>query len=56
MSAPAIPLAEPSPIEAARETAKLLSTGVIELAMGHAPHVEATEDFVLGLNGFLPKG
>jgi len=47
---------DPMPIEAARETAKLLSTGVIELATGHAPHVEATEDFVLGLNGFLPKG
>ncbi|PYP00692.1 MAG: hypothetical protein DMD61_03230 [Gemmatimonadetes bacterium] len=47
---------DPMPIEAARETAKLLSTGVIELATGHAPHVEATEDFVLGLDGFLPKG
>src|SRR5947208_9791814 len=42
------------PLEAARETAALLSTGVIELATGHAPHVEATEDFERALGGFLP--
>src|SRR5207249_7799956 len=36
---------DPMPLEAARETAALLSTGVIELATGHAPHVEATEQF-----------
>lgn len=47
---------DPMPIEAARETAALLSTGVLELATGHAPHVEATEDFVRALDGFLPKG
>jgi len=47
---------DPMPIEAARETAALLSTGVLELATGHAPHVEATEDFVRGLDTFLPKG
>ena len=47
---------DPMPIEAARETAALLSTGVFELATGHAPHVEATEDFVRALDGFLPKG
>ncbi len=46
---------DPMPIEAARETAALLSTGVFELATGHAPHVEATEDFVRALDGFLPK-
>ena len=45
---------DPLPIESARETAALLDTGVIELATGHAPHVEATEDFVRALNGFLP--
>src|SRR5207237_432769 len=37
---------DPMPLESARETAALLSTGVIELATGHAPHVEATEAFV----------
>src|SRR5881628_2861368 len=46
---------DPMPIEAARETAQLLSTGVIELATGHAPHVEATEVFERALDGFLPK-
>jgi proline iminopeptidase len=46
---------DPMPIEAARETAALLGTRVIELATGHAPHVEATEDLVRALDGFLPK-
>ena len=46
---------DPLPIEAARETAGLLSTGVIELATGHAPHVEATEEFERALGGFLPQ-
>ena len=47
---------DPLPIESARETAALLDTGVIELATGHAPHVEATEDFVRVLDSFLPRG
>src|SRR6058998_2594118 len=46
---------DPMPIESARETAALLDTGVIELATGHAPHVEATEDFVRALDRFLPR-
>lgn len=46
---------DPMPIEAARETAALLSTGVVELGTGHAPHVEATEAFVRVLDGFLPR-
>jgi proline iminopeptidase len=46
---------DPMPLESARETAALLSTGVIELATGHAPHVEATEDFVRALDAFLPR-
>src|SRR5690242_9154729 len=46
---------DPMPIEAARETAALLGTRLIELATGHAPHVEATEDFGRALDGFLPK-
>ncbi len=45
---------DPMPIDSARETAALLDTGVIELATGHAPHVEATEEFVRALDGFLP--
>jgi len=49
-------ISDPMPIESARETAALLDTGVIELATGHAPHVEATEDFVRALDGFLPRG
>jgi proline iminopeptidase len=49
-------IADPMPLEAARETAGLLSTGVIELATGHAPHVEVTEDFERALGRFLPKG
>jgi len=28
---------------------------VIELATGHAPHVEATEHFERVLDGFLPR-
>ncbi|HVH66291.1 MAG TPA: alpha/beta fold hydrolase, partial [Gemmatimonadales bacterium] len=46
---------DPMPLESARETAALLHAGVIELGTGHAPHVEATEDFVRALDGFLPK-
>ena len=47
---------DPIPLESARETAALLHAGVIELATGHAPHVEATEEFVRALDGFLPRG
>jgi pimeloyl-ACP methyl ester carboxylesterase len=47
---------DPMPIESARELAASLDTGVVELATGHAPHVEATEDFVRVLDAFLPRG
>jgi pimeloyl-ACP methyl ester carboxylesterase len=45
---------DPMPLEAARETAALLHASVIELPTGHAPHVEATDEFVQALDGFLP--
>jgi len=46
---------DPMPIEGARELAALLDASLIELPTGHAPHVEATDDFVRALDGFLPK-
>jgi proline iminopeptidase len=45
---------DPLPIEAARELAALLEAPAVELATGHVPHVEATEEFVRVLDGFLP--
>lgn len=45
---------DPMPLESARETAALLGTGVIELATGHAPHVEAPAAFERALERFLP--
>lgn len=47
---------DPMPLESARETAGLLDTGVVELATGHAPHVEAPEQFERAFDGFLPTG
>ncbi|HYK82836.1 MAG TPA: alpha/beta fold hydrolase [Gemmatimonadales bacterium] len=47
-------VSDPMPLESARQTAALLHTGVRELATGHAPHVEATEEFLRGLDAFLP--
>lgn len=47
---------DPLPIEAARELAALLDASLVELSTGHVPHVEATEEFVRVLDGFLPKG
>ncbi|PYP21951.1 MAG: hypothetical protein DMD53_05180 [Gemmatimonadetes bacterium] len=46
---------DPMPLDGARELAALLRTGVLELATGHAPHVEATQDFVRALDRFLPR-
>lgn len=46
---------DPIPIAASRELALLLHARLIELPVGHCPHVEATEQFVTALDGFLPK-
>ncbi len=46
---------DPMPIESAHELAALLDAEVTVLPTGHAPHVEATEDFVWVLDGFLPR-
>jgi proline iminopeptidase len=46
---------DPLPVEAARQLAALLDTPAVELATGHVPHVEATQEFVRVLDGFLPK-
>ena len=46
---------DPMPLEGARELAGLVGTGVVQLATGHAPHVEATEDFARALDRFLPR-
>jgi proline iminopeptidase len=45
---------DPIPIEGSRELADLLNGSFIELPVGHCPHVEATEQFVAALDGFLP--
>ena len=47
---------DPIPIEGTRELAGLLQAEFVELPVGHCPHVEATEQFVAALDGFLPKG
>lgn len=46
---------DPIPIASSRELAGWLGTTLLELPVGHCPHVEATDDFVRGLDGFLPK-
>lgn len=45
---------DPIPIEASRELAGLLKAEMVELPVGHCPHVEATEEFVAALDAFLP--
>jgi proline iminopeptidase len=46
---------DPIPIEASRELAELLQGKLVELPVGHCPHVEATVQFVAALDRFLPK-
>lgn len=44
---------DPIPIEGSRELAALLQASVVELPVGHCPHVEATEEFVESVEAFL---
>jgi len=46
---------DPLPIVGSRELAAILHAPLRELAVGHCPHVEATEDFVRALDDFLPS-
>ena len=46
---------DPIPIQGSREVAEILGADFIELPVGHCPHVEATEQFVEALDGFLPR-
>jgi proline iminopeptidase len=45
---------DPIPIAGSRELAQLLHADFVELPVGHCPHVEATDEFVRALDGFLP--
>jgi len=45
---------DPIPVAGSRELAQLLGAELVELPVGHCPHVEATADFVRALEGFLP--
>lgn len=45
---------DPIPIAGSRELATLLHADLVELPVGHCPHVEATDEFVRSLDDFLP--
>jgi pimeloyl-ACP methyl ester carboxylesterase len=47
---------DPIPIAGSRELAQLLRAEIVELPVGHCPHVEATDAFVRTLDRFLPAG
>ena len=46
---------DPIPVAGSRELAGLLGADLVELDCGHCPHVEATQQFVRALDGFLPR-
>lgn len=46
---------DPIPIAGSRELAQILGAKLVELPVGHCPHVEATDAFVRALHDFLPK-
>jgi proline iminopeptidase len=45
---------DPIPLEGSRELAGFLQATLLELPVGHCPHVETTEEFVATLDAFLP--
>ena len=45
---------DPIPIASSRELAALIGAELVELPVGHCPHVEATDEVVRALDGFLP--
>jgi proline iminopeptidase len=46
---------DPIPIAGSRELAALLGANVVELPVGHCPHVEATEEFVAAVSAHLDR-
>jgi proline iminopeptidase len=46
---------DPIPIAGSRELAELIHADLVELPVGHCPHVESTAPFVKALDEFLPK-
>ena len=46
---------DPIPIAGSRELAEILGAALIELPVGHCPHVEATAAFVAALDEVLPR-
>lgn len=47
---------DPIPIASSRELAAMIGgADLIELPVGHCPHVEATDEFVRALDSFLPR-
>jgi proline iminopeptidase len=46
---------DPIPIAGSRELAGLLGAELVELPVGHCPHVEATDAFGTALDRFLPR-
>ena len=46
---------DPIPIRASRELAQIVGAALVELPVGHCPHVEDTDGFVRAFDDFLPR-
>lgn len=46
---------DPIPIEGSRELAAILNAELVELPVGHCPHVEATEQFVAAVSAHFDR-